>query len=223
MKLPPPSATDLLDELKSNSNPEYLESLRRFGVQGERALGVRMPVVRALANQYEKNHALALDLWDTEVHEARILATLLDKVSTVTETQMETWVQDFNSWDLCDQTCSNLFCRTPYAYHKALAWSERQEEYVKRAGFVMMAGLAIHDKKAEDAQLAHFFPLIEREAYDERNFVKKAINWALRQIGKRNAALRSIAMLTAERLTIHELPTARWIGKDALRELKCRK
>lgn len=223
MKQNAPSATDLLAELKSQSDPEYISSLTRFGVQGEKILGVKMPVVRALAKPYKKDHLLALQLWDTGVHEARILASLLDNVKEVTEAQMEDWVRDFNSWDVCDQTCMNLFCRTPYAYAKALAWSERHEEYVKRAGFVMMAVLAIHDKKAKDAQLAAFFPLIEREAYDGRNFVRKAVNWALRQIGKRNATLYTMAMLVAERLAVHELPNARWIGKDALKELKSEK
>jgi 3-methyladenine DNA glycosylase AlkD len=220
MKQDPLSATDLLAKLRSQSDPEYVSSLRRFGVQGEKIMGVKMPVLRALAKQYRKNHQLAVQLWDTGVHEARILASLVDNVKEVTEAQMEDWVQDFNSWDLCDQTCANLFCRTPFAYEKALTWSERHEEYVKRAGFVMMAELAIHDKKAEDAQLAAFFPLMEREAYDERNFIRKAVNWALRQIGKRNATLHTRAVLVAERLAVHELPHARWIGKDALRELK---
>lgn len=220
MKQESPSVADILLTLKSQSNPEYLDSLRRLGVQGETILGVKMPVLRSLAKSYKKDHQLALQLWDSNVHEARILATLLDEVKEVTETQMENWVRDFYSWDICDQTCSNLFCRTSFAYDKALIWSERHEEFVKRAGFVMMAGLSIHDKKAEDAQLAAFFPLIEREAYDERNFVKKAVNWALRQIGKRNATLRTMAMLVAERLAVHELPSARWVGRDALKELK---
>ncbi|WPP53250.1 DNA alkylation repair protein [Catalinimonas niigatensis] len=220
MKQDSPSAVDILRFLKSQSGPEYLSSLRRLGVQGETILGVKMPVLRTLAKRYKENHQLALQLWDTGVHEARILATLLDEVKEVTEAQMEEWVRDFNSWDICDQTCSNLFCRTPFAYDKALVWSERHEEFVKRAGFVMMAGLSIHDKKVEDAQLAAFFPLIEREAYDERNFVKKAVNWALRQIGKRNATLHTMAMLVAERLAAHELPSARWVGKDAIKELK---
>ncbi|MDF9801160.1 3-methyladenine DNA glycosylase AlkD [Catalinimonas alkaloidigena] len=223
MKQNSPSAQDILAELKSQSNQEYLSSLRQLGVQGEKILGVKMPVIRSLAKTYHKNHELALQLWQTEIHEVRIMAGLLDDVKAVTVQQMEAWVQDFNSWDICDQTCSNLFCRTSYAYDKALAWSERHEEFVKRAGFVLMAGLAIHDKKAEDAKLAAFFPLIEREAYDERNFVKKAVNWALRQIGKRNATLRTMALLVAERLAAHELPNARWIGKDALRELKSEK
>lgn len=223
MKQDSPSAVDILRVLKSQSDPEYLSSLHRFGVQGEKILGVKMPVLRAIAKQYKKDHHLACQLWDTGVHEARILATLVDEVKEVTEAQMEDWVRDFNSWDICDQTCSNLFCRTLFAYDKALAWCDRHEEYVKRAGFVMMAELSIHDKKAEDAQLAAFFPLIEREAYDERNFVRKAVNWALRQIGKRNATLHTMAVLIAERLAAHELPTARWIGKDALRELKSEK
>ncbi|MEK6477842.1 DNA alkylation repair protein [Catalinimonas sp. 4WD22] len=220
MKHTTPSVTDILAELKSHSNPEYVNSLSRLGVQGDKILGVKMPLVREVAKKYKKDHSLAQQLWDAEVHEARIMASLLDQPAAVTVQQMDAWVHDFNSWDICDQACSNLFCRTPFAYDKALEWSDRHEEFVKRAGFVLMACLAIHDKKAEDAKLAAFFPLIEREAYDERNFVKKAVNWALRQIGKRNATLRTMALLVAERLSLHELPNARWIGKDALRELK---
>lgn len=223
MKQDAPSAADLLAQLTCLSNPEYVSTLSHFGVQGEKILGIKIPVLRTLARQYKKDHQLALQLWETGVHEARILATFIDEVQKVTEAQMEDWVRDFNAWDVCDQTCANLFCRTPYAYAKALAWSDRHEEYVKRAGFVMMAALAIHDEKAEDAQLAAFFPLIEREAYDERNFVRKAVNWALRQIGKRSATLHTMAVLVAERLALHELSHVRWIGKDALRELKSEK
>jgi len=209
----------LLDELRSFSDPAYLQNIGRLGVKGKNMLGVCMPDLRKIAKQHGRDHILASALWKTGIHEARILASMLDEVAAVTPQQMEQWVQDFDSWDLCDQVCSNLFCHTPFAYDKALQWSERYEEFIKRAGFVMMAELAIHDKKAQDAQLAAFFPIIEREAYDQRNYVKKSLSWALRQIGKRNATLHAMALLISERLSKHELPAAHWVGKDVLKEL----
>jgi 3-methyladenine DNA glycosylase AlkD len=154
------------------------------------------------------------------VHEARLLAAFVDDASQVTDTQMETWVQDFDSWDLCDQTCGNLFSTTPFAYQKAVAWTYRNEEFVKRAGFAMMAYLAIHDKKAADEKLLTFFPHIEREAKDNRNYVKKAVNWALRQIGKRNMDLGYEAIELASRIKEQPYPSARWIASDAIRELQ---
>jgi len=213
----------LLDELRTFSDPAYLQNIGRLGVKGKNMLGVCLPDLRKIAKKYDKDHTLASALWKTGIHEACILASMLDEVAAVTPQQMEQWVQDFDSWDLCDQVCSNLFCYTPFAYDKALQWSERYGEFTKRAGFVMMAELAIHDKQAQDALLAAFFPIIEREAYDQRNYVKKAISWALRQIGKRNATLHAMALLVGERLAIHELPAARWVGKDVLKELNSEK
>jgi 3-methyladenine DNA glycosylase AlkD len=213
----------LLEALYAHRDPAYLQNVGRLGVQGKNMLGVCMPDLRKIARQHDKDHSLAISLWDSGIHEARILASMLDEVASVTLVQMEQWVQAFDSWDLCDQVCSNLFCRTPYAYDKALQWSERYEEFIKRAGFVMMAELAIHDKQAQDALLAAFFPIIEREAYDQRNYVKKALSWALRQIGKRNATLHAMALLVGERLAKHELPAARWVGKDVLKELNSEK
>ncbi len=173
-----------------------------------------------MAKEVGKDHDIAQHLWETEIHEARILAAFVDKPEWVTEDQMESWVQDFDSWDVCDQVCGNLFDRTPWAYEKALAWAEREEEFVRRAGFAIMAMLAVHDKKATDKQLAQFFPYIEQYATDERNFVKKAVNWALRQIGKRNPELSKAAFNLAAELANSPHATARWVGKDALREFE---
>ncbi|WKN33545.1 DNA alkylation repair protein [Porifericola rhodea] len=219
MSKPRPSVQIILQQLEAERKPEYLEHMQHFGIQGENMLGIRMPVLRAMAKTYAKDHKVALELWKHDIHEAKLMAILMDEAKKVNEAQMENWAQDFNSWDVCDQACNNLFCKTRYAYDKAFAWSKREEEYVKRAGFVLMATLAIHDKKGEDSKLEAFLPYIEAEATDERNFVKKAVNWALRQIGKRSAYLHTRALPLAEALSHHESPSARWIGSDALREL----
>lgn len=163
----------------------------------------------------------ALKLWKSGIHEARLLAGLVDNPQQVTEDQMEGWVKDFNSWDICDQVCSNLFDRTSFAYGKVLEWTSRDEEYVKRAGYALMAVLAVHDKKAGDEVFLAFLPIIKAGATDERNFVKKAVNWALRQIGKRNANLNKVAIKVAEEIHSIDSKSARWIASDALRELTC--
>jgi 3-methyladenine DNA glycosylase AlkD len=194
--------------------------MARFGINPDRALGVRIPDLRRLAKQVGTDHSLALGLWKTGIHEARILASMIDDPAAVTERQMESWVGDFDSWDLCDQCCGNLFDRTPFAFDKAVEWAGRDEEFVKRAGFALMAWAAVHDKTADDRVFIEFLPLVEREADDDRNFVKKAVNWALRQIGKRNRRLNRAAVSVARRLAKrNDSPAARWIGTDALREL----
>ena len=177
-----------------------------------------MPVIRKMARG-RHSHSLALALWSSQIHEARILAALVDRADEVTEEQMDSWVLDFNSWDLCDQVCSNLFIYTPFAVEKAHAWSNRPEEFVKRAGFVLMAAMAVHDKKAENALFLEFLPVIQREATDGRNFVKKAINWALRQIGKRNLELKTEAIEACRHIMEINTPASRWIARDALKEL----
>ena len=212
-------AQAILDELQPLGSEATRAGMARFGIHVEYALGISVPVLRSYAKTYRKQHALALSLWQTGVHEARILATLVDDPAEVTEAQREAWVLQFDSWDVCDQCCSNLFDKTPFAFDKALEWSAREETYVKRAGFVLMATLAIHQKKAVDEQFRPFFPIIEREAWDERNFVKKAVNWALRQIGKRNRTLHAEATALARRIGQQNSPSARWIAADALREL----
>ncbi|MDB5137580.1 MAG: alkylation repair protein [Mucilaginibacter sp.] len=179
-----------------------------------------MPQVRQLAKEIRINHNLSLELWDTGIHECRILASMIGDPKLVTPKQMDNWVADFESWDVCDQVCGNLFDRTEFAMDKAIEYSTAKQEYIKRAGFVLMAEYAVHNKKARNEEFIKFFPLIEREARDERNFVKKAVNWALRQIGKRNKTLHKIAIETAKRIQQQESRSAKWIAKNALDELE---
>ncbi|MEJ2597812.1 MAG: DNA alkylation repair protein [Anaerolineales bacterium] len=213
------SLEEILNLLRSMANPDNVAGMARYGINPHNTLGVSIPQLRKLARQQGKDHSLALALWQTGIHEARLLACMIDDVHQVDEAQMERWVRDFDSWDICDQVCSNLFDRTPFAYDKARQWSARSEEFVKRAGFVLMAGLAVHDKKAPDAAFEPFFPILVREACDERNFVKKAVNWALRGLGKRNRSLNQIAIRTAHQIRELNCKSARWIASDALREL----
>lgn len=214
---------EILAYLRSKSDPKNVEGMARYGIRSKNTLGVPVPVLRDLAKKHKRQHVLALELWDTEVHEARMLAGFIDDPKQVTERQMEAWVKVFDSWDICDQVCSNLFDRTPYAYPKAFEWSKRKEEFVKRAGFVLMAALAVHDKKADDAKFLEFLPVIKREATDERNFVRKATNWALRQIGKRSRMLNKAAMETAREIAKMDSKAARWVAADAIKELESEK
>lgn len=214
------SASAIIKHLKSLANPANVAGMARFGINPRNTLGISIPTLRDIAKKTGKNHTLALELWRSCIHEARILAALVDDPAAVTDDQLESWVEDFDSWDVCDQVCSNLFDRTPYAYRKAVEWSKRPEEFVRRAGFVLMAALAVHDKKAPDARFREFLPLIEQAANDERNYVKKAVNWALRQIGKRNAILHRKAIATARSIRKQDFKAARWIAADALRELE---
>jgi 3-methyladenine DNA glycosylase AlkD len=193
--------------------------MARFGINQKNTYGLSIPHLRNMAKQIGKNHLLALKLWASGIHEARILACLIDDPAVVTEGQMEKWVKDFDSWDICDQCCSNLFDKTRPPYKKALQWAQQDKEFVRRAGFVMMAVLSVHDKKAQDKTFMQFFPLIQWGAEDERNFVKKAVNWALRQIGKRNYALNKKAIEIARKIQRMDSKSARWIASDALREL----
>ena len=211
---------EIVAELESQANPENVAGMARYGINSKNTLGVSIPHLRAMAKRIGTDHALALELWASGIHEARMLAGFIDDPAMVTETQIERWAKDFDSWDVCDQVCSNLFDRTPFAAAKAVEWSEREEEFVKRAGFVLMAALAVHDKNAPDVRFRGFLPLIAREAADERNFVKKAVNWALRQIGKRNRPLNAAAIASAKRIRKMDSKAARWIAADALRELE---
>lgn len=210
---------EIVQKIKSLYNSVNVQGMARFGISAVNTYGVPMPVIRKLAKEIGKDHTLAQELWDTAIHEARILAALIDSPKEVTEVQMEKWVLDFESWDVCDQCCMNLFDKTPFAFKKAYEWSERQEEFVKRAGFVVMASVALHNKKAEDEKIKGFLEAIEREAYDERNFVKKAVNWALRQIGKRNSELNKCAIDSAQKILLQGTKASKWIASDALKEL----
>ena len=210
---------DVLNELRSLSNPEAVEGMARFGINSKNTLGVSMPALRNIARKIKGDHNLAQQLWASGIHEARILASMIDNPELVTEEQMENWVKDFDTWAVCDGCCLHLFKKTRFAYQKAVEWSSRDKEFVKRAGFTLMACLAIGDKRANDLQLESFLPLIKREASDDRNFVKKAVNWALRQIGKRNLSLNGEAVETAREIQQIDTRSAKWIAADAIREL----
>ncbi len=213
------TARQMLRELRAHANPRHVAGMARFSINPTGTLGVPIPVLRALASKIGRDHVLARQLWATGIHEARILAAFIGEPAQLTSRQMDGWARDFDSWDVCDQVCGNLFDKTPVAYRKAVAWSRRREEFVKRAGYVLMASLAVHDKEAGDAAFEKFLPHIVRGATDDRNFVKKAVNWALRQIGKRNPLLRRQAIRTARQIQSTNSPSTRWIAADALREL----
>jgi len=208
----------VLEELKSLGDPAGREGMARFGIETSRALGVSVVKLRSLAGRVGGDHELAQQLWRSGIHEARLLAAFVDEPARVSEEQMEAWAAEFDSWDLVDQCCGSLFDKTPFAYRKAVEWSGREEELVKRAGFALMAYLAVHDKPVPDRVLAAFLPLIEREALDRRNYVRKAVNWALREVGKRSPALNAMAIETAERIQAGPRE-GRWVASDALREL----
>jgi len=208
-----------IERLKELADSDRVAGMARYGIATEKALGVSIPALRALAKECGKDHGLAAALWETGIHEAMILASMVDDCRLVTAEQMERWVSDFASWDTCDQVCANLFDKTPWAYEKAVAWAGREGEYVKRAGFVMMARMAVSDKRAGDEAFEALLPLIVRESVDERNMVKKAVNWALRQIGKRNPRLNERAIEMGRQIAAIASPAARWIAADALREL----
>ena len=210
----------IICRLKSLANPANVAGMARYGISSKGTLGVNVPTLRKMAGEIGVDHKLSQELWRSGVHEARLLAGFIDDPDLVTEKQMERWVLDFDSWDICDLVCSNLFDQTPFAYKKAVEWTRRKETFVKRAGFVLMAALSVHDKEAQDKTFLKFLPIIKREATDERNFVKKAVNWALRQIGKRNRALNRAAIKTARDIRDIDSKSARWIASDALRELE---
>lgn len=212
-------AKEVLAELQALANPEAAAGMARYGINPANTYGISIPKLRQMAKKIGRNHDLAQELWASGIHEARILASMIDEPGQVTAEQMETWAAGFDSWDVCDQCCNNLFAYTPLAYAKALEWSSRPEEFVKRAGFVLMATQAVHDKLAADDQLARFLPIIRQAATDERNFVKKAVNWALRQIGKRNLNLNRLAVAAAQEIKESDSKAARWVANDALREL----
>jgi 3-methyladenine DNA glycosylase AlkD len=209
-----------VDLLKSLGDPKAVEGMARFGIQSNNSFGVSVPKLRTLAREVGRDHMLALKLWETGVHDARLLATMIDNPKQITIDQMDEWVRDFDSWDIVDGCCGNLFDKTPFAVAKAKEWCKREEEFVKRAGFVLMAELAVHDRQAKDKLFLDFLPLIVAGASDKRNFVKKAVNWALRQIGKRNLKLNKAAVSTALKVRKMESGAAKWVASDALRELK---
>jgi len=214
------SVKDVLDRLQSKARPEQLKGMAKYGMTVEQRLGVSVPDMRNLAKEIKKDHKLALDLWRTGIDEARILAAMVGDPTKLTEEQMEDWVKDINSWDVCDQVCMNLFEKNQLAWKKIIDWSEREKEFVKRTAFSLIACLAWHDKKASDEKFIELLPIIIRGATDERNFVKKAVNWALRNIGKRNLSLNRAAINAAKEIQRLDSKAARWVASDALRELE---
>lgn len=214
------NAREVIAHLESISDRSRLEGMSRYGIEVEHAIGVSMPKMRAYAKTIGRDHHLAMDLWDSGVHEARIMASLLADPELLTEEEMERWVRDLDSWDLCDQCCSNLFRRSPHAFRKALEWSGREEEFQKRAGFATMAALAVHGKGMSERDLQLLLEAVVRESHDDRNFVRKAVNWALRQVGKRDLVSNAMAIAAAERILAKGDRTSRWVAYDALRELR---
>jgi 3-methyladenine DNA glycosylase AlkD len=214
------SCTRTLKELQALGEQRNIDGMARFGIHANLVYGVAKPKMDVLARRTGKDHKLALELWATGVHDARILAGMIDEPARVTAPQMERWVRDFDNWDVCDGTCCHLFVFAEPAWKKAVAWSRSNKEFTKRAAFALMAYLSYRDKTAADAKFLRLLPLLLREAHDERNFVKKAVNWALRNIGKKNIRLNREAILLAERIRKQDSSAAQWIAADALRELK---
>jgi 3-methyladenine DNA glycosylase AlkD len=216
---PPPSAAELLKALERRGTKSYKDGLARYGIVAPKAFGVPMSAIHTLAKQTGKSHPLAGALWKTGWYEARLLAAFVAEPERVTPAEMDRWAADFDNWALCDTACFHLFDRTPHAFKKITAWSKRREEFVKRAAFALLASVALHDKSTPDTEFLRCLPLIERAASDERNFVKKAVLWALRGVGGRSAELHVKALALAQRLAASDAPAARFIGKGAVREL----
>jgi len=214
---------EVLSRLHSLSNPENIQGMARYGINPKNNFGVSIYKLRPFAKEIGTNHQLALQLWDSGIHDARLLAVFIEDPNLVTSEQMDSWAAVFDSWDVCDQTCTSLFDRTKYAWKKVFEWAKRDEEFVRRAAFSIIAGLAVHDKAAPDQQFEKLFSLISLYAVDERNYVKKAVNWALRNIGKRNMALNKKAIRCAQELLKKDSSSARWIARDAIRELTSEK
>ncbi len=214
------TAIELIDELRRAGTSENLAGMGRFGIETSSALGVSMPQIRRIAATAKRDHQLASSLWASGLHEARILAALVEEPYRVTRKQMDAWVADLNSWDLCDQVTGNLFDRLDCANEAIADWREDKREFVKRAAFTMIAWRAVHLKKEPHKNYLPYLEMIEEAADDNRNFVRKAVNWALRQIGKRHRSLHGPALDLAHKLEASNIKSAQWIGRDAVRELE---
>ena len=196
--------------------------MKRFGIAATNALGLTTPEIRRISRNIGRDQSLAGQLWKTGIHDARILASLVANPAEISRATMDQWASEFDSWDVCDACSYQLFDATPWAESKIRKWAKDKREFVRRAAFAIMAGTAVHDKKAPDEVFLAWLPLIEQYAFDQRNFVRKAVNWALRGIGKRNATLCAAAIASAARIREQGTPAARWIASDALRELRAR-
>lgn len=210
----------ILGELKKRGNAKNVAGMAHFGIASDKAFGVSHPELHEMAKPYRMDHALALELWDSGYHEARLLAAIIDDPKQVTEKQMNAWVKDFDSWDICDDTTGTLFEPTPFAFDKAYEWIQSKEEFVRRAGLAMMVWLTVHRKKEPDARFVDFFAEIEKVADDERNFVRKAVSWALRTLGKRSVYLNRAAVQSAKRISKLDSKAARWVAADVLKEIE---
>lgn len=220
--MPPPAAEtaqEALDWLQSHGSKATLAGMARYAIPADRAFGVSVGNLQALAKRMGRSHDVALELWDSKWYEARMLAAYVDEPQAVTPRQMDQWCKEFDNWAICDTVCFALFDRTPHAWAKVPKWSGSNDEFVKRAAFALLWGLTVHDKTAADASFVQGLALVEQAARDERHFVKKAVDMALRAVGKRNAALNAAAVAVSRRLETSEHAAARWVGKHALKEL----
>ncbi len=216
----PKECEAILKKMESMHNPVNIAGMARFGIKAEKIHGITSAQIRQFAKETRRNHSLALELWESKVYDARILAGTIGEPKKMTESQMENWVKDFDSWAVCDHTCMFLFRKCANAHEMAQKWAKRKEEFTRRTGFALIASLVVWDKGAEDEKFAKYFPLISKYSTDERLYVKKAVNWALRQIGKRNLNLNKLAIRTARKIQKMDSKSARWIAGDALRELE---
>ncbi len=214
------SVKDIVTKLKSKANTDNLEGMARYGINTANRLGNSIPFLRKLAKEIGKNHKLSLELWEEGIDETRILASMIGDENKLTEDQAEKWAADFNSWDVCDQVCMNLFKKLPFAEKKIKEWSKREEKFVKRAAFTLIACIAVYDKEKPDKEFIKFFPVIKKGATDERNYVKKAVSWALRNIGKRNKNLNKEGVKFAKELEKTDSKSARWIAHDTLKDIQ---
>ena len=215
---------EITEKLESLKNPRNVAGMARFGIRPKtKVFGIPIPETRKIAKQIGKNHELALKLWDSKIHEARILSGYIEEPEKITEKQFEKWVKDFDSWDVVDQVCSSALSKTEFVVEKIFELSGRKEEFVKRTAFTLICCLTVHDKKMQDEDFIKFFPLIEKASTDERNFVKKAVSWALRQIGKRNKRLNAKAIKLAKEIQKLDSKSAKWVANDAVRELASEK
>jgi 3-methyladenine DNA glycosylase AlkD len=212
--------TEVLAWLERRGTARNRDGMARYGIVAPKVFGVSMATMQSLAKRLGRDHALAQALWETGWYEARMLCAFVGEPERLTAAEMDRWARDFDNWGICDTICMHLFDRTPHAWRKVAKWSGQRDEFVKRAGFALIASLALHDKEGADAPFLEALRLVEREAADSRNFVKKAVNWALRSVGSRNSVLHGAALAVAERLSALEDATARWVGKDAVRALR---
>jgi len=219
MSATPTTVRDVITWLRRRANARNVAGMSRYGISPRGTLGLSIPPLRNLARKLRPNHRMALGLWATGIHEARILASMIDDPLAVSRRQMDSWLADVDSWDVCDQLCANLLERVPLARHRMKTWARRKSEFVRRAGFVLLARIAVSDKGAPDALFEEYLRFIVRNGADSRNLVRKAVNWAIRQIGKRNRRLQRSAIASARLFARHPDPAVRWIGLDALREL----